>query len=242
MNGSEERYENFTYEIGGNLYINLTSKCSNDCTFCVRNEKADYFGHKLWLSREPSARDVTARLPQEISRYKEYVFCGFGEPTIKLDVLLEVAKEIKARGGVTRINTNGQANMIHKRDVTGRARRLHRQDKRQPERGDGGGLCKTVPPRLRGGRLCGAAGLREKMRAEGHRHLVLRRGRHRGREDRAMPAHRAGVRRGAARARLYRLKNKKESPDAKFLSRTGLPSHLYRKRRIVVAKRMNASL
>ncbi len=119
MNGSEERYENFTYEIGGSLYINLTSKCSNDCTFCVRNEKADYFGHKLWLSREPSAQDVTARLPQEISRYKEYVFCGFGEPTIKLDVLLEVAKEIKARGGVTRINTNGQANMIHKRDVTG---------------------------------------------------------------------------------------------------------------------------
>ena len=107
MKGSEERYENFTYEIGGSLYINLTSKCSNDCTFCVRNEKADYFGHKLWLSREPSAQDVTARLPQEISRYKEYVFCGFGEPTIKLDVLLEVAKEIKARGGVTRINTNG---------------------------------------------------------------------------------------------------------------------------------------
>lgn len=119
MKGSEERYENFTYEIGGSLYINLTSKCSNDCTFCVRNEKADYFGHKLWLSREPSAQDVTARLPQEISRYKEYVFCGFGEPTIKLDVLLEVAKEIRARGGVTRINTNGQANMIHKRDVTG---------------------------------------------------------------------------------------------------------------------------
>lgn len=119
MNGSEERYENFTYEIGGSLYINLTSKCTNDCTFCVRNEKADYFGHKLWLSREPSAREVTARLPQEISRYKEYVFCGFGEPTIKLDVLLDVAKEIRARGGVTRINTNGQANMIHKRDVTG---------------------------------------------------------------------------------------------------------------------------
>ena len=116
---TKERYENFTYELDGNLYINLTSRCTNACTFCVRNDKADYFGHKLWLSREPSARDVTARLPQEISRYKEYVFCGFGEPTIKLDVLLDVAKEIRARGGVTRINTNGQANMIHKRDVTG---------------------------------------------------------------------------------------------------------------------------
>ena len=116
---TKERYENFTYELDGNLYINLTSRCTNDCTFCVRNEKADYFGHKLWLAREPSAAEVIARLPQDIGQYREYVFCGFGEPTIRLDALLEVAKEIKARGGVTRINTNGQANLIHKRAVTG---------------------------------------------------------------------------------------------------------------------------
>ena len=54
-------YENFTYELDGNLYINLTSKCTNDCTFCVRNEKADYFGHKLWLAREPRAEDFDAQ-------------------------------------------------------------------------------------------------------------------------------------------------------------------------------------
>lgn len=114
-----ERYENFTYEIDHNLYINLTSKCTNECTFCVRNEKADYFGHKLWLSREPSAQDVLARIPADIARYDEYVFCGFGEPTIKLPVLLEVARTLKARGATVRINTNGQANMIHGRDVTG---------------------------------------------------------------------------------------------------------------------------
>ncbi len=114
-----ERYENFTYEIDHNLYINLTSKCTNECTFCVRNEKADYFGHKLWLSREPSAQDVLARIPADIARYDEYVFCGFGEPTIKLPVLLEVARALKARGATVRINTNGQANMIHGRDVTG---------------------------------------------------------------------------------------------------------------------------
>lgn len=113
-----ERYENFTYEIGDNLYINLTSKCTNDCTFCVRNEKADYFGHKLWLSREPSAQEVLARIPAD-AHYSEYVFCGFGEPTIKLPVLLEVARALRARGCTVRINTNGQANMIWKRDVTG---------------------------------------------------------------------------------------------------------------------------
>lgn len=114
-----ERYENFTYEIGDNLYINLTSRCTNACTFCVRNEKADYFGHKLWLSREPSAEEVLARIPADIARYKEYVFCGFGEPTLRLETMLEVAAALKARGAVTRLNTNGQANMIWKRDVSG---------------------------------------------------------------------------------------------------------------------------
>lgn len=114
-----EKFENFTYELGENLYINLTSKCTNDCTFCVRNEKSDYFGHKLWLSREPSAEEVIARLPEDISAYREYVFCGFGEPTLKLPVLEEIAREIRRRGGTTRINTNGQANMIWKRDVSG---------------------------------------------------------------------------------------------------------------------------
>lgn len=114
-----EAYENFTYEIGGNLYINLTSKCTNACTFCVRNEKADYFGHKLWLSREPSAEEVLARIPADIARYKEYVFCGFGEPTLRLETMLEVAAALKARGAVTRLNTNGQANIFWKRDVSG---------------------------------------------------------------------------------------------------------------------------
>ena len=114
-----EAYENFTYEIGANLYINLTSKCTNACTFCVRNEKADYFGHKLWLSREPSAEEVLARIPADIARYKEYVFCGFGEPTLRLETMLEVAAALKARGAATRLNTNGQANMIWKRDVSG---------------------------------------------------------------------------------------------------------------------------
>ena len=104
--------------MNGNLYINLTSRCTNACTFCVRNEKSDYFGHKLWLSREPSAEEVLSRIPDDLSRYGEYVFCGFGEPTIRLDTLLAVARELKRRGATTRLNTNGQANMIWKRDTT----------------------------------------------------------------------------------------------------------------------------
>lgn len=114
-----ERYTNFTYELDGNLYINLTSRCTNDCTFCVRNEKSEYFGHKLWLEREPTAEEVIERLPQDVHRYREYVFCGFGEPTIQLDVMLKIAQELKKRGATVRLNTNGQANLIHGRDVSG---------------------------------------------------------------------------------------------------------------------------
>lgn len=114
-----EKFETFTYPLDGNLYINLTSKCTNECTFCVRNEKSDYFGHKLWLAREPSAAEVLERIPADISCYREYVFCGFGEPTVRLNVLLQIARELKRRGATTRLNTNGQANLIHRRDVTG---------------------------------------------------------------------------------------------------------------------------
>ncbi len=113
-----EKFETFTYALDGNLYINLTSKCQNDCTFCVRNESSEYFGHKLWLSREPSAEEVLARIPADIHAYREYVFCGFGEPTLRLDTLLAVAKELKARGATVRLNTNGQASLTLGRDVS----------------------------------------------------------------------------------------------------------------------------
>ena len=113
-----EKFETFTYELDGNLYINLTSKCSNDCTFCVRNEHSSYFGHKLWLSREPSPEEVLARIPQDVSRYKEYVFCGFGEPTLRLSALVQIGKELKKRGATVRLNTNGQGSMTAGRDIS----------------------------------------------------------------------------------------------------------------------------
>ncbi len=113
-----ETFETFTYALDGNLYINLTSKCSNDCTFCVRNEHSTYFGHKLWLSREPSAQEVIARLPEDISAYREYVFCGFGEPTLRLQTLLAIAAQLKQRGAIVRLNTNGQGSLLANRDIS----------------------------------------------------------------------------------------------------------------------------
>ena len=109
--------DTYAYELDGKLYINLTNRCSNDCVFCVRNGKESYFGNKLWLSKEPSTDEVLAALPQ--TGYDEVVFCGFGEPTERIDVLLEVAAYVKKTyNKPTRINTNGLGNLVNGRDIT----------------------------------------------------------------------------------------------------------------------------
>lgn len=108
----------FVYFIGKSLYINLTNRCSNDCDFCIRNGRSGMNGSKLWLEKEPSASEVIAALPANLGEYKEVVFCGFGEPTYKLDELVEISRYLKSKGVKTRMNTNGQANLIWNRDVT----------------------------------------------------------------------------------------------------------------------------
>ena len=103
------------------LYVNLTNRCTNRCTFCIRNN-ADGIGGgtQLWLSHEPSVDEVIAALLEyDPSKYDEVVFCGYGEPTIRIDELIAVAKWLKEHYNVkTRINTNGHANEFHGRDVT----------------------------------------------------------------------------------------------------------------------------
>ena len=115
--------DNLAYILEGKIYINLTNLCTNSCVFCIKNLKDDVEGKRLFLSSEQhDAFDVIEQvkaLIDEIPDVKEIVFCGYGEPTIKLDILLEVAKFIKNNypNIKTRINTNGHANLIHKRDV-----------------------------------------------------------------------------------------------------------------------------
>lgn len=104
------------YELDGKLYINLTNRCSNDCSFCVRNGKESYFGNKLWLSKEPTSEEVIAAIPQ--MDYDEVVFCGFGEPTFRIKEIIEVGAELKKRGYIVRLDTNGQGNLINGRDIT----------------------------------------------------------------------------------------------------------------------------
>lgn len=88
----------------------------NACSFCVRNDKESYFGNALWLEHEPSAAEVIEAIPDRA--YPEVVFCGFGEPTERLDALVEIAGVLKERGHTVRLNTNGQGNLINGRDIT----------------------------------------------------------------------------------------------------------------------------
>lgn len=111
--------DNYVYTIGNKIYINLTNRCSNNCDFCIRHGRQGMENTTLWIDVEPTAEDVIEQLPQNLDDYDgEVVFCGFGEPTYNFETLDEVASYLHCVDKTTRINTNGQANLIHKRDVT----------------------------------------------------------------------------------------------------------------------------
>lgn len=109
------------YKVHNNLYVNLTNKCPCACTFCLRQTRdaMDDSG-PLWLSHEPTAAEVITEFKHfDLSEFEEIVFCGFGEPTEALSVLLEVASYIKSHyPNPIRINTNGLGNLIHGKDIT----------------------------------------------------------------------------------------------------------------------------
>lgn len=110
---------NYVYILNNKIYINLTNRCSNSCDFCIRRDHKDMDGTVLWIDEEPTVEDVIAQLPQNLDDYdKEIVFCGYGEPTYNLETLDEVASYLHCIDKTTRINTNGQANLIHNGDVT----------------------------------------------------------------------------------------------------------------------------
>ena len=104
------------YDYFGSLYMNLTNKCPCRCEFCIRNQ-TDGLGtaDSLFLDREPSVDEVMAELEKwDPAKYNELVFCGYGEPTERLDDLLEIARRIKAKyGSYIRINTNGLSDLIN---------------------------------------------------------------------------------------------------------------------------------
>ncbi len=111
-----------TYELGKSLYVNITNKCSNACTFCVRLEHDGVNGKdSLWLDREPTVEEIKADFEKrDLTKYDAVVFCGYGEPMIRAYDVIEVSKWLKEKfpNVKIRINTNGQANLICGEDIT----------------------------------------------------------------------------------------------------------------------------
>ena len=104
-----------TYRVGNGLYVNLTNRCPCACTFCIRqNGDGVYGSDSLWLEREPTADEVCAAIEGNLGDCTELVFCGYGEPTERLGVLLEVAGRFRAAHPdiPVRVNTNGLSDLI----------------------------------------------------------------------------------------------------------------------------------
>ena len=112
------------YQFKGSLYINLTNRCPNACVFCAKSKGSKMFnGYNLDLGgKEPTASEVLDEIDKQISAGftpREIIFCGYGEPTMALPVLLEVAKNLKSKYKYPlRLNTLGLGSLVWGRDIT----------------------------------------------------------------------------------------------------------------------------
>ena len=112
---------NLVYILDGKIYINLTNMCSNNCLFCLRQQKDDVKGTNMWLGTEKvTADDVISQLQPHTDKIaKGVTFCGYGEPTMKFSLLKEVAQYLKQNFPdiYIKVNTNGHGNAINKKDI-----------------------------------------------------------------------------------------------------------------------------
>lgn len=114
--GTRDQKGAIAYTIRNSLYLNITNRCSNHCTFCAKFSDFHVKGHFLQLNREPSAREVLAAIGDP-KGYDEIVFCGYGEPLLRLELVCQVARILKQQGCRIRINTDGQANLVYGRNI-----------------------------------------------------------------------------------------------------------------------------
>jgi len=109
--------DQLVYQIENRLYINLTDRCTLKCHFCPKHNGSDEVkGYHLGLNARPDAQ-LIIDLIGDPQRYDEIVFCGYGEPTLRLKALLEIARYVKRQGGHTRLNTDGLGSRVNKRDI-----------------------------------------------------------------------------------------------------------------------------
>ncbi len=109
--------QTISYRIEERLYLSITDRCTLVCGFCPKTlGQPEVKGYDLRMEQRPSVAEIIASIGDPAD-YPEVVFCGFGEPTIRLKVLLEVAAFVQSKGGRVRVNTDGLANLVHKRNV-----------------------------------------------------------------------------------------------------------------------------
>lgn len=114
--GREDQSAKIAYRIRNSLYLNITNRCSNRCSFCAKFEDFTVKGHFLKLIHEPDFAEVMTAIGDPAG-YDEVVFCGYGEPLLRLDLVRQVAGELKKKGVQIRVNTDGQANIAHGRNI-----------------------------------------------------------------------------------------------------------------------------
>lgn len=117
-----------TYPLKSGLYVNLTNRCPCACVFCLRQNSPGVFGtDSLWLEHEPTLEEVIASVDSwNLDDFRELVFCGYGEPTERLDTLLAVAAHARRRKPdlLVRVNTNGLSDLIHGEPTAARLKGL----------------------------------------------------------------------------------------------------------------------
>ncbi len=105
------------YSIRNSLYLNITNRCSNDCSFCIKYNSRTFDENDLFLDSEPSFDEIMAAIAA-FSDFDEVVFCGYGESLIRLEIVKQVAEAVKQKYNTrVRINTDGQANLVHGRNI-----------------------------------------------------------------------------------------------------------------------------
>ena len=114
--GNAPQTSRIAYRIRNSLYLNITNRCSNRCSFCAKFDDFTVKGHYLHLEHEPDFAEVMAAIGDP-SAYDEVVFCGYGEPLLRLDLIKEVAASLKTKGIRIRVNTDGQGNLVHGRNI-----------------------------------------------------------------------------------------------------------------------------
>ena len=112
----KEESSKIAYEIRDSLYLNITNECTNNCYFCVRTRTSFVKGHNLKLDKEPTIEEILKAVG-DVKKYREIVFCGYGEPTTRLDVVKAVCRELKKKSATVRLVTNGHGDLINRRPI-----------------------------------------------------------------------------------------------------------------------------